>query len=77
MARPAPPEIPKMGDERTTLIAFLEFYRAALLDRAWGLDEDQLRIKLPPSPLSLSGLIVGMSTCSGPGVLTCSGPGWF
>ncbi len=57
MPRPAPPPIPLQADERTTLVAFLDFYRAALLDRAHGLSDDQLQVTLPPSTLTLSRLI--------------------
>lgn len=66
MTRPPAPEIPLAADELTTLNAFLDYYRAALLDRAWGLDADQLNIRVPPSTLSLSRLIghmVGVENC--------------
>jgi len=43
------------------LNAFLDYYRAALLDRAWGLSEEQLQIVLPPSTLTLSRLIGHMA----------------
>lgn len=42
------------------LLAFLQFYRAALLDRAWGLDEAQLRTRLEPSSLTIGGLLCHM-----------------
>ncbi|MEZ5246974.1 MAG: DinB family protein [Acidimicrobiales bacterium] len=61
MHRPEPPPIPRQADERTTLNAFLDFYRAALLDRAHGLSATQLRASLPPSTLSLSRLIGHMA----------------
>ncbi len=59
--RPAPPPIPLAAGERETLETFLDFYRAALLDRAWGLTHDQLQIALPPSSLTLSRLIGHMA----------------
>lgn len=61
MNRPPAPRIPTHADERTTLVAFLDFYRASLLDRAWGLDHAQLQIALPPSSLTLSRLIGHMA----------------
>ncbi|MCP4223605.1 MAG: DinB family protein [Actinomycetia bacterium] len=61
MTRPAPPPIPLQADERTMLLAFLDFYRAALIDRALELSHDQLQITLPPSSLSLSRLIGHMA----------------
>ncbi|BAN01899.1 DinB family protein [Ilumatobacter coccineus] len=68
MTRPPVPPIPFAADERTTLNAFLDQYRAAFLDRAWGLDSTQLNITLPPSSLSLARLIGHMT-----GVENC----WF
>ncbi|MGB3735526.1 MAG: DinB family protein [Ilumatobacter sp.] len=61
MTRPNPPDIPLAADEATTLDAFLDFYRAELLDRAWGLDHEQLNRTLPPSTLSLARLIGHMT----------------
>ncbi len=61
MNRPEPPSIPLEADERTMLVSFLDFYRAALLDRAFGLTDDQLQAALPPSTLTLSRLIGHMS----------------
>ena len=43
------------------LQAFLAFYRASLLDRAWGLDKQQLAANLAPSSLSLARLIGHMA----------------
>lgn len=59
--RPALPHIPNAGDERELLSAFLDYYRAALLDRAAGLTGDQLNQRLAPSRLSLAGLIGHMA----------------
>jgi uncharacterized damage-inducible protein DinB len=61
MDRPDPPYIANEGDERTLLTQFLDFYRAALIDRAWGLDEAQLQQTLPPSSLSIGRLISHMA----------------
>ena len=61
MTRPPAPPIPTEADERETLIAFLDYYRAALLDRAYGLSDEQLQIALPPTTLTLSRLIGHMT----------------
>jgi len=61
MHRPDLPPIPLRADEPTTLIAFLDFYRAALLDRAHGLSAEQLQVSLPPSSLTLSRLLGHMA----------------
>lgn len=46
------------ADERTTLEAWLDFYRATLLVKCDGLTEEQLRTAaVPPSPLTLLGLV--------------------
>lgn len=61
MDRPPAPPIPLRGEERPALVAFLEFYRAALLDRAFGLDAEQLQTLHPPTSLTLSRLIGHMA----------------
>lgn len=61
MDRPDLPAIVNEGDERTLLIQFLDFYRAALIDRAWGLDAAQLQQTLAPSSLSIGRLISHMA----------------
>jgi len=43
------------------LNAFLDFYRAALIDRAYGLSREQLAQRLAPSTLSIGGLISHMA----------------
>jgi len=43
------------------LLAFLDFYRAALVDTAYGLTHDQLQIRHPPSTLTLSRLLGHMA----------------
>ena len=43
------------------LNAFLDYYRAALLDRAYGLNEAQLATSLAPSSLTIGGLISHMA----------------
>lgn len=54
MAHPYPPFA---GEERETLVAFLDFYRAVMLDKAAGLTAEQLATRLGPSTLTLGGLI--------------------
>lgn len=44
-------------DERTTLVAFLDYQRAVLIRKLEGLDEEQARVTIPPSDLSLIGLV--------------------
>lgn len=51
------PTIPKTAAEKETLIAFLDYYRALLIDKASGLDDEQLHTPHPPSNLTLGGLI--------------------
>ena len=61
MTRLDSPDIPLAADEVTTLNAFLDFYRAELLDRVWGLDREQLNQTLAPSTLSLARLLGHMT----------------
>ncbi len=59
--RPPAPHIPRQADERTTLLAFLDYYRAALVDRCYGLDHDQLQRAPTASSLTLSRLVGHMA----------------
>ncbi|GAB3413661.1 DinB family protein [Flindersiella endophytica] len=53
--RPMPPP---NADERATLAGWLDFYRSTLAIKCEGLDDEQLRnASVPPSPLTLLGLI--------------------
>lgn len=55
-------EIPRNGDERSTLLAFLEWQRETLARKCAGLAPDQLRIRsAEPSTLSLLGLVRHMA----------------
>ena len=57
-----PVEAPALGDERAVLVGWLEFHRAALARKCAGLSDDQLRMRaVPPSPLSLIGLVRHMT----------------
>ncbi|WP_210649066.1 DinB family protein [Nocardioides sp. SYSU D00065] len=48
---------PYAADELTTLRWFLDHYRATLRRQAQGLDAEQLTRTLPPSPVTLGGLL--------------------
>lgn len=61
MTRPEALAIPFAADERTMLLAFLDFHRAALKDRAWGLDYDQLQRTHAPSTLTLARILGHMA----------------
>ena len=55
-------EIPRNGDERSTLLAFLKWQRETLARKCAGLTPDQLRIRsVEPSSLSLLGLVRHMA----------------
>ncbi len=50
------------ADERTTLLAFLQYYRATLLIKVDGLTDEQARTpSTPPSTLNLMGLVRHMA----------------
>ena len=48
---------PTHGDERTLLIAFLDYHRETLRQKAGGLDAAQLDAALPPSEMTLGGMV--------------------
>jgi hypothetical protein len=61
---PAPErqKTPRVTDERTSLVTWLEYHRATLLIKCAGLTPDQLTTRsCPPSPLSLLGLVRHMA----------------
>ena len=51
------PHAPYAGDERATLLGFLDHHRATFRWKAGGLDRDQLGRSLPPSDLTLGGMV--------------------
>lgn len=58
------PDLPHVSlatDERTTLVEYLEYYRAVFRKKAAGLDHGQLQAALFPSDLTLSGLVHHMA----------------
>lgn len=63
MTAPQPP-LPSMNraaDESTTLLEMLEYYRTVLLRKTWGLTAEQLDTTVPPSDLTLGGLLLHMA----------------
>jgi hypothetical protein len=55
-------EPPAIADERAMLVAWLDYHRATLEMKCDGLDDDALRRRsVPPSTLSLLGLVRHMS----------------
>ena len=48
---------PSTADERTQLMAFLDYHRATLLWKTEGLDSAQLAQTLPPSTMTLGGML--------------------
>src|ERR1700710_837001 len=62
MTTPDRPMPPLDADERATLEAWLDFYRATLATKCAGLDDEQLRTaSAPPSSLTLQGLVQHMA----------------
>jgi uncharacterized damage-inducible protein DinB len=55
------PEPPFDGDELATLLGFLDYQRATLAWKAGGLDAAGLNLKVPPSALTLGGLLKHMA----------------
>ncbi|MCU1429390.1 MAG: Mini-circle protein [Actinomycetia bacterium] len=45
------------ADERTTLVEFLDWYRATIETKLEGLDDEQARIPIPPSDMTLIGIV--------------------
>ena len=58
---PLPPDPPFAVGERETLVTFLDFYRAVLLRKASGLSREQLAETLPPSDMTIGGLVKHMA----------------
>jgi len=51
------PEPPRDSDEAATLVGFLDYQRETLRRKCRGLTDEQLRVTLPPSPITLGGLL--------------------
>ncbi len=58
---PPLPSIDGDADERTMLRQFLDFHRAVLERKAYGLTAEQLRTPVAPSNLTLGGLLLHMA----------------
>jgi len=54
-------EPPQDGDELATLLGFLDYQRATLAWKCSGLSDGQLRVAIPPSSLTLGGLLKHMA----------------
>jgi len=58
------PRIPRVAIEREALAAYLDYYRATVEMKCRGLTPEQARIRsMPPSALSLHGLIRHLAGC--------------
>ncbi len=55
------PPVDRAPDERTALIEMLDFYRAVILRKAEALSDEQLAVQLPPSDLTLGGLLLHLA----------------
>ena len=51
------PRPPYAGNERDTLLGFLDWHRATFRIKAGGLDDAQLNQALPPSSMTLGGMV--------------------
>jgi len=51
------PQMPLAGSEAETLLGFLDYQRATLAWKCAGLDDDQLRRPLPPTSMTLAGML--------------------
>jgi len=54
MAHPYPPY---SGTERETLVGYLDYYRAIMIDKTSGLTDEDVNIRLEPSSLTLINMI--------------------
>jgi len=55
------PAVPLAGDEIETLLGFLDYQRATLAWKCHGLDDEQLRAALPPTSMSLGGMLMHLA----------------
>ena len=58
---PLDPELLPTGEEAALLHSFLDWYRAVFIRKAEGISEAATRIQLPPSELTLLGLVRHMA----------------
>lgn len=52
---------PPAGTEQEVLLGFLDFHRETVLTKCAGLDDDQLGTALPPSTMTLGGLLTHLA----------------
>ena len=62
------PEPPHDAGEAATLTGFLDYQRATLAWKCRGLSDEQLRVALPPTTMTLGGMLKHMA---------CVEDGWF
>jgi uncharacterized damage-inducible protein DinB len=55
------PEPPLEGNETATLLGFLDYQRATLAWKCRGLSDQQLRVALPPTSMTLGGMLKHMA----------------
>jgi uncharacterized damage-inducible protein DinB len=55
------PDPPFDGDEVATLLGFLDYQRATLAWKSRGLTDEQLRVALPPTSMTLGGMLKHMA----------------
>lgn len=55
------PEVRRAPDERAALVEMLDYYRAVVLRKVEGLSDSQLAMALPPSDLTLGGLVMHLA----------------
>ncbi len=65
MSEVGPHDDPTLADEATMLTAYLETQRQALRRLAGDLDQEALARSLPPSPLTLGGLVKHLALVEG------------
>lgn len=59
------PNRPMKSGEVATLLGFLDYQRATLERKCRGLSDEQLRVALRPSPMTLGGLLKHLACCRG------------
>ena len=55
------PAVPLAGDEIGTLLGFLDYQRATMAWKCRGLDDEQLRAALPPTSMTLGGMLMHLA----------------
>jgi flagellar biosynthesis/type III secretory pathway chaperone len=50
-------EPPRIADEKTSLVAYLDYQRQTIINKLDGLSEADARRAIPPSTLTLLGLV--------------------